>query len=173
MSEPSHDGQLNKEGTHNVYYNNFDGVAIHANDAITWMVAKEALSLLTWLQQEKPTLEQMANRVGRGIIYVSQTHSMKLPETLAEWHSMLMLPEEYRLLEAKLSKEFHDQVWELLVENSAIPSVEGKLTEVSPIFRVDFDEESGTSKNYLDRIEIKKYTPDMRVIWQRNEETMG
>lgn len=112
--------------------------------------------------------------MGRGIIQVStnmfEKQDTKRPETLAEWHALLMLPEEYRLLEAKLSKEFHDQVWELLVENDAIPGTDGKLLDVSPIIRVDFDEESGTSKGYLDRIEINRYAPDMQVIWQSPKE---
>lgn len=114
--------------------------------------------------------------MGRGIIQVStnlfEKQDTKQPETLAEWHALLMLPEEYHLLGATLSKEFHDQVldWELLVENDAIPEVGGKLTEVSPIFRMDFDEEGGTRKSYLDRIEINRYSPDMQVIWQAPKE---
>ena len=60
-----HDGNLNTESTHNVYYNNFGGVAIHANDAapdtsVTWMSASEALSLLAWLQQERDALARLA-----------------------------------------------------------------------------------------------------------------
>lgn len=57
---PKHDGRLNEEGTHNVYPNNFGGVVIHANDAITWMSAKEALSLLAWLKQEESELQRLA-----------------------------------------------------------------------------------------------------------------
>lgn len=124
--------------------------------------------------------------MGRGIIHVSQAlfekqelpyngavnddEPTKLPETLAEWHALLMLPEDYRLLEAKLLREFQDQAWELLVENEAIPEQEGKLVEISPIFRMDFNEDDGPRKIYLDRIEINRYAPDMQVIWQSPKE---
>jgi len=60
-----HDGRLNEDGTHNVYPNNFGGIAIHANDGITWMTAKEALSLLAWLRQEEEKLQGQAKEQER------------------------------------------------------------------------------------------------------------
>ena len=54
-----HDGNLNEDSTHNVYYNNFGGIAVSAN-GVTWMDAREALALLDWLKQEEATLRDLA-----------------------------------------------------------------------------------------------------------------
>jgi len=54
-----HDGQLNDDDTHHVYYNNFLGIAIATSTGIP-VTAREALSLLAWLRQEEETLEKLA-----------------------------------------------------------------------------------------------------------------
>lgn len=57
---PKHDGQLNKEGTHNVYPNNFNGVGISGEGGAIGLSAQEALSLLAWLKQEEANLQTLA-----------------------------------------------------------------------------------------------------------------
>jgi hypothetical protein len=98
-----------------------------------------------------------------GISMTDKEHIV-LPQTLAEWHALLMLPEEYKVLEVKADAVY--PLWLITVENDAIPVVKGKkLSNVTPIFCVE-DNEDGTRKGYyLDRIEIDK--PKHRVIWQR------
>lgn len=88
----------------------------------------------------------------------------KQPQSLAEWHAFLMLPEEYHLLEAKMDPMY--PYWHVTVECEAIPVVAGKLTEISPIYRV----EDGKRKHYLDRIELNPYSSERKVIWQRSEQ---
>lgn len=57
-----HDGQLNEEGTHNVYPNNFNGIGISGEGGTIGLPAKEALSLLAWLKQEEDNLHKMAEQ---------------------------------------------------------------------------------------------------------------
>lgn len=56
-------------------------------------------------------------------------------------------------------------LWLITVECTDIPEVEGRLPDVSPIYRRDDD---GTS--YLDRIELYPYTSEKKVIWRRSKE---
>lgn len=102
--------------------------------------------------------------MGKGIISVSSAlfeDTTKQPETLAEWHALLMLPEEYRLLEAKADAVY--PLWLIAVESDAIPVVDGKLPDVTPIYCFVDD---NTRKSYLDRIELAS---EQKVIWQRSE----
>lgn len=104
--------------------------------------------------------------MGQGIISVSTAlfEQQKQPQTLAEWHALLRLPEEYRLLEVKVDAVY--PLWLLTVENEAIPEVEGKLPDVTPIFRAEHD--FGIQTAYLDRIEVNK--PSHCVIWPYTRE---
>lgn len=106
--------------------------------------------------------------MAQGIITVSEAmfeghDAPKQPQTLAEWHAFLMLPEEYHLLEAK--KDAVYPYWKLTVEHKAIP-----MADVAPIYCVERNEENGTQTHYLDRIELVGYKPGYRVIWQRSKQ---
>jgi hypothetical protein len=91
--------------------------------------------------------------MGQGIISVSSAmfEEREQPRTLAEWHALLMLPVEYRVLEAKADAMY--PLWLITVENDAIPVVKGKKL---------------SKGYYLERIEIDK--PKKRVIWSREEQ---
>lgn len=99
--------------------------------------------------------------MGQGIISVSKAlfedteKPIKQPETLAEWHALLMLPEEYHLLEAKADAVY--PLWLITVESDAIP-----LPGVTPIVCRD-----DMQANYLDRIESAS---GHKVIWQRSKQ---
>lgn len=118
--------------------------------------------------------------MGQGIISISQAlfetpqegyasseqEPLKQPETLAEWHTLLMLPGTFKLLGTKKEADLH--YWSLTVENDAIPVIEGKLLNVELIYGTDFSRDDGTSTHYLDRIEV--YVPERKAIWQRSEQ---
>lgn len=59
FNPPKHDGQLNDDDTHHVYYNGFGGIAISTSSGIP-VTAQEALSLRDWLIQESNTLAKLA-----------------------------------------------------------------------------------------------------------------
>lgn len=123
--------------------------------------------------------------MGRGIITVSQAlferqeikdqdgnviaesdEPIKQPQSLAEWHALLMLPEGFRLLEAKSDQMY--PYWHVIVEHEDIPTIEGKLLEVSPIYCVE--QKGETRTHYLDRIEIGRYgSNEWKTIWQRSK----
>lgn len=114
---------------------------------------------------------EIKEHMGQGIISVSKAlfedteKPTRQPETLAEWRSLLMLPEEYRLLEAKADAVY--PFWLLTVESEAIPVVDGKLPELSLIVRQEYDQENDTRHIYLDRIELAS---EQKVIWQRSNQ---
>lgn len=92
-----------------------------------------------------------------------------LPQTLAEWHAFLMLPEAFHLLETRLDRE--DECWTLMVEHEAIPVVKnGKLPSVTAYMVLELNEDGATYTPYLDRVELNSYTPECKVIWQRSKE---
>jgi hypothetical protein len=90
-----------------------------------------------------------------------------LPQTLAEWHALLMLPEEYKVLEAKADAMY--PLWLITVENDAIPVARGKkLPDIQLIMQQDYDSETDVLTVSLKQIEV--YTPKQCVIWQREEQ---
>lgn len=105
--------------------------------------------------------------MGQGIITVSSAlfEDQHVPQTLAEWQTLLMLPDELRLLEAK--SDVTHPYWNITVEHEAIPTVEGKQVEVVPIFTRQYNEEDGTSTTRLERIDLRVPTEESSVIWQR------
>lgn len=86
-----------------------------------------------------------------GVSMTDKIH-MALPQSLAEWRALLMLPGEYRLLEAKINPTFPE--WNITVEHETIPVTEGTLPAVLPIYTREYNEESDTHTTYLERIEV-------------------
>ena len=101
-----------------------------------------------------------------GVSTTDKEH-VALPQTLAEWHTFLLLPEEYHLLDVKLDAMY--PLWLITVESDAIPMVKSKkLPDVTPIFCIENNEDGTRKGHYLDRIEIDK--PKWHVVWQRKEQ---
>lgn len=90
-----------------------------------------------------------------------------LPQTLAEWHSFLLLPDEFRLLEVR-SDEY---CYALTVEHKAIPVVKGKLPEVTLLVTRKHNEKDGTSTTYLEKVEVHMPTGEtpMEAIKKRKD----
>lgn len=83
----------------------------------------------------------------------------KLPQTTAEWHSFLMLPESYQVLGVTLAPEYFGDVYQVLVENEAIPLSNGSLPTLDLTIRQESDPETGKIlKIWVEKIEATRFS---------------
>lgn len=72
-----------------------------------------------------------------------------------EWHRVLLLPENYEVLGAKMLPGSHGEK-AVIVKSDAIPEHPSGLTEVMPVYKSVLDDEEGIKYHpELDRIEFE------------------
>lgn len=105
----------------------------------------------------------------KGFTRIEDMEWPKLPQTTAEWHSFLRLPESYQVLGATLAPEYFGDVYQVLVENEAIPvSSGGGMPTLDLTMRQENDPETGkVLRLWVEKIEATRYST---LIYQAPKE---